>query len=223
MARNSFLQHMKTKAQKLESLKKGQDLFDKSEAVLLFDFARVTTADMRNLRKELKASGSKILVLKKRLLSIMFKEKGIDYSAKDMKTQVAAVFASNVESASSSVYKFFAGLQKEKKIEGEKILGGYDMKLNQALEASRVIMIGKLPPREALLGQLLGMIAAPIRSFLYVLDQKAKQGAPAMATAAVAAAPSVEAAVVAEAPAAEAAPVVEAPVEAPATDAPQAE
>jgi large subunit ribosomal protein L10 len=183
---------------------------------------------MRNLRKELKASGSNILVLKKRLLSLMFKEKGIDYSAKDMKTQVAAVFASDIESASSSVYKFFAGLQKEKKIEGEKILGGYDVKMSEALDAARVIMIGKLPPREALLGQLLGMLAAPIRSFLYVLDQKAKQGMPAMATAAVAAAPVAEAealaapAVEAEAPS-EVAPVAETPTDAPATDAPQAE
>lgn len=193
---------MKTKAQKLESLKKGQALFEKSEAVLLFDFARVTTADMRNLRKELKASGSNILVLKKRLLSLMFKEKGIDYSAKDMKTQVAAVFASDIESASSSVYKFFAALKKEKKVEGENILGGYDVKMSQPLDAERVILIGKLPPREALLGQLLGMLAAPIRSFLYVLDQKAKQGAPQLATEAVA---------------------VETPVEAPAEGAPQAE
>lgn len=170
---------MKTKAQKQVELKKGQDLFAESEGVLLVDFTKVSTADLRNLRKELKASGSKLLVLKKRLLSLIFTQKGINYSAKDLKTQVAAVFAKDVESASSSVYKFFAALEKEKKVEAGKILGGYDLKNSQELDAARVIFIGKLPPREALLGQLLGMLAAPIRSFLYVLDQKSKQSTPA--------------------------------------------
>lgn len=185
---------MKTKAQKQTELKKGQDLFAESEGVLLLDFTGVGAADMRNLRKELKAFGSKLLVLKKRLLSMIFKQKGIDYSAKDMKTQVAAVFAKSVETASSSVYKFFAGLEREKKIEGNKILGGYDMKNSQPLDAARVISIGKLPPREALLGQLLGILAAPIRLFLYVLDQKAKQSIPtaAAATATTAAAAGAE-------------------------------
>jgi large subunit ribosomal protein L10 len=191
---------MKTKAQKATELAKGQELFAASEGVLLVDFTKVATSDMRELRKELRANGSRLMVLKKRLLSLMFKEKGIDYSAKDMKTQVAAIFASNVESASSSIYKFFAGLEKAKKIEGPKILGGYDMKGGRSMDAAYVTMMGKLPPREALLGQLLGMLAAPIRSFLYVLDQKAKQGAPA-ASAPVEAAPVVAEPVAAAEPA----------------------
>ena len=181
---------MKTKAQKQTELKKGHELFATSEGVLLVDFTKVGTADMRNLRKELKVSGSRLMVLKKRLLSLMFKEKGIDYSAKDLKTQVAAVFASNVESASSAIYKFFAALEKAKKIEGNKILGGYDVKGGKALHAAQVVFIGKLPPREALLGQLLGMLAAPIRSFLYVLDQKSKQSGGAVAAVAEVAAES---------------------------------
>jgi large subunit ribosomal protein L10 len=166
---------MKSKTQKQTELTKGKDLFEKSESVLLVDFSKVATSDLRNLRKELSAAGSKMLVLKKRLLNLIFKEKGIDYSAKDLKTQVAAIFTPNIEAAASSVYKFFAGLEKEKKIEGNKILGGYDIKGSQPLASDRVIFIGKLPPREALLGQLLYMIASPLRSFLYVLDQKSKQ------------------------------------------------
>jgi large subunit ribosomal protein L10 len=166
---------MKTKAQKQEELKKGGDLLGKSQAVLLVDFAKVGTADLRALRKELKGAGNQLFIMKKRIMNLMLKEKGIAYSAKDMKTSVAAIFASNIETAAGAIYKFFKALEKEKKIEGEKILGGFDVAGNQPLDAARVIMIGKLPPREALLGQLLGMLAAPIRSFLYVLDQKSKQ------------------------------------------------
>ena len=35
-------------------------------------------------------------------------------------------------------------------------------------------MIGKLPSREVLLAQVAGMLAAPIKMFLYVLNEKAK-------------------------------------------------
>jgi ribosomal protein L10 len=48
------------------------------------------------------------------------------------------------------------------------------MKNNVPMDAAQVIYIGKLPPREVLLGQLLGMLASPIRSFMYLLDQKSK-------------------------------------------------
>ena len=55
------------------------------------------------------------------------------------------------------------------------LLGGYDVAGKQPVDAATIVMIGKLPPREVLLAQLLGMIAAPIKSLLYVLDQKAKR------------------------------------------------
>jgi len=43
------------------------------------------------------------------------------------------------------------------------------------LEGAQVVRIGTLPPREVLLAQLLGVLAGPIRSFMYLLDEKAKR------------------------------------------------
>ncbi len=148
----------------------------------MIDFSKVKTSDLRILRQELKKSGNPMLVIKKRLLNLLFKDKGWSFDElrmNDFKTSVGAVFASNLESAASSAYKFFSGLEKGKKINpltgGVKILGGYDLTKKEFIPQERAIFIGKLPPREILLAQLLGMIAAPIRSFLYVLDQKAKR------------------------------------------------
>ena len=166
---------MKTKAQKQVELDKARELLLKSEAVLLVDFSKVKTADLRNLRKELKGAANPFLVIKKRLLGLLLKEKGMELQGGDFKVPTGAVFASSLEAAAGSVYRFFAGLEKEKKIEGVKILGGFDIKTKEFVPAERIVFIGGLPPREALLGQLLYMLAAPIRSFLYVLDQKSKQ------------------------------------------------
>jgi len=130
------------------------------------------------LRQELKKGGNPLLVIKKRLLGLILKEKGIEFDSREFKTSVGTVFVSNLENAASSIYKFFKGLETDKKIDvkaGEKILGGYDLKEKSAIDAARIVFIGQLPPREILLAQLLGMIAAPIKSLLYILDQKAKK------------------------------------------------
>lgn len=166
---------MKSKVQKSKELEEGKKLLKNSQAVLLIDFSKVRTADLRNLRQELKKSGNPLLIIKKRLLGIMLKDKNLEFQNSDFKVPVGAVFASDLEAAAGSVYKFFRALELEKKVDKVKMLGGYDVANARFIPAEEAIFIGKLPPREVLLAQLLGMLAAPIRSFLYVLDQKAKQ------------------------------------------------
>ena len=77
--RGDGTKQMKTKVQKQEELKKGQELFGKSEAVVFIDFSKVKTANLRNLRQELKKSGNPLLVIKKRLLNLIFKEKNLPF------------------------------------------------------------------------------------------------------------------------------------------------
>lgn len=168
---------MKTKSQKQEELNKGRNLMEKSRAVFLIDFSKIKTADLRSLRRELKKASSPMLVFKKRLLGILFKEKGLELPIGNIKAPTAGVFASNLEEAAGFIYRFFKNLEKEKKVESvnTKIIGGYDLERKEFISTDRVIFIGQIPPREVLLAQLLGMLAAPIRSFLYILDQKSKQ------------------------------------------------
>ena len=166
---------MKTKAQKQEAVQAGEVLFKKSEAVLFIDFAKVKTVDLRLLRQELKKAGNPLFVMKKRLLELVLKKHEMAWQSREMKTQVGAVFASSLEAAAASVYKFFKGLEKEKKIEGARMLGGFDLKKKAFMPAPEVTAIGSLPPREVLLAQLAMMIQAPVKQLLYVLDQKAKQ------------------------------------------------
>lgn len=171
---------MKTKSKKQEELDKGRKMLQKSQAVLLLDFSKVKTADLRGLRRELKKNQSSMLVIKKRLLGLLFKEKNLELPAGDIKVSLGTVFASDLEAAAGSVYRFFVGLEKDKKLESAKakLLGGYDFAKQEFIPAERAVFIGQLPPREVLLAKLLGILAAPIRSFLYVLSEKSKQTTP---------------------------------------------
>lgn len=171
---------MKTKAQKSEELKKAKILLEKSRALIFADFSKVTAEDIRKLRGELKKSGANFLVIKKRLLGLVLKEKGIEADLKQFKMSVGTIFAEgDIEQAAGPAYKFFSALAVPeggaKDVWVKHLLGGYDMKSAALVDAQKIVYIGKLPSREVLLGQLLGMLTAPIRSFMYVLDQKAKK------------------------------------------------
>lgn len=171
---------MKSRIQKQEELKKGKKLLEKAKALVFVDFSKVPAEDLRKLRKELKAVGARLLVIKKRLLGLLLKEKGIELNSKENKLSLGAVFSeSDIEAVSGPVYKFFSGMEvpegADKNIWASHILGGYDIKASAKVGAEKIIFIGKLPPREILLAQLLGMLAAPLRSFMYILDQRSKK------------------------------------------------
>jgi len=170
---------MKTKAQKQEEVKHAEELLSGSKFLAFAEFSGIPAEEVRKLRRSAKDLGANILMIKKRLLSLLFKQKGIDYDLKQFKTSVGTVFSTDVEKGSGAIYKFLSqlGETKEEKAENiKKILGGYDLAKMDAMDASKVIAIGQLPPREVLLSQLMGMLVAPLRAFMYILQEKAKMG-----------------------------------------------
>jgi large subunit ribosomal protein L10 len=200
---------MKTRAQKETELANARTLFEKSEALIFADFTKITAENLRKLRIELKKSGANFLVIKKRILGILLKEKGIDVDLKQFKTSVGTIFSEvDSEHIAGPAFKFFSGMEvpegEAKDVWIKKILAGYNITAGTPMTAEDVVYIGKLPPREVVLAQLLGMLAAPIRSFLYILDEKSKMGAQPVVAA-------VEAAPVASEPVAASSPDTDSP------------
>lgn len=179
---------MKTRAQKEVELANARTLFEKSEALIFADFTKITAENLRKLRIELKKSGANFFVIKKRILGILLKEKGIDVDLKQFKTSVGTIFSEvDTEHIAGPAFKFFSGMEvpegAAKDVWVKKILAGYNIVAKTPVSAEDIVYIGKLPPREVVLAQLLGMLAAPIRSFLYILDEKAKMGGGAQPVA----------------------------------------
>lgn len=171
---------MKSRAQKQKELEKGRDLLKKSSALVFVDFTKVPTEALRKLRKEIKAVGGNLLLIKKRLLGILLKEIGAGFDPKTNKFSLGTIFSEgDIEKISAPVYKFFASLDVPdggaKDMWVKHIIDAYDVNAKAKVGAEQVIFIGKLPPREVLLAQLFGMLAAPLRSFMYLLQEKSKQ------------------------------------------------
>jgi len=170
---------MKTKAQKIEELKKAKALLERSQALIFADFTKIAAEDVRKFRAELKKMDANFLVIKKRLLALLLKERGIGVDLKQFKISVGTIFSEKgIDATAGPAFRFFSGLEVpeggDKQTWIKHLLGGYDVKGNAPVDATQVVFIGKLPPREVLLAQLFGMLAAPIRSFMYLLDQKSK-------------------------------------------------
>ena len=159
------------KAQKTKQIDSIKEKISKQKSVIFVDFAKVPSKDMFSLRKTLKEEGCNLKVAKKTLVRIAFGQSGVTFWNK-MKAvipgQLALVFGISDEIAPARIANTFA-----KKQENLKILGGIFE--NRFIDKTRVIELASIPPRNELLGRLVGSIYSPVSSFVRVLNKIAEK------------------------------------------------
>lgn len=161
----------KTKFQKQEIVSKAIGDIADAKALLFADFSGTPVADLSALRNTLRTIRAKMGVVKKRLLDVALKERGIDLKVQGLAPgQLATIFVKgDISDAAGPLYRF------SKEREKFQILGGFDLAKNEMLPAAAVEAIGQLPPRPIMLGQLLGTLVAPVRAFMYLIQEKSKR------------------------------------------------
>lgn len=160
----------KTKEQKIKKVEEGVAALEKNETVIFADFTGTKVNDMNSLRSTLHELDTRFEVFKKRLFRVMLEKKKFDFNPESLEGQLGVVLSPKpIDEIAGTVYKF------AKKMKTFSILGGLELREQKVFSAEEVNAIGSLPSREVLLAQVVGTIAAPIRGFLYVLDQKSKQ------------------------------------------------
>lgn len=165
---------MKTKIQKTQDIKKAADLFDKSKSIVFVDFSKTPVKEVSILKNSLAVIESTYRVIKKRLLNLVFKDKNVPVDVTSFEAQLGTVFSSkDIVDTAGTVYRFTKG--KEKELPEFKMLGGYDIEASRYYSAEEINKIGRLPSKEILLSQLVGMLSAPVRSLAYVLSEISKR------------------------------------------------
>jgi len=165
---------MKSKLQKQKEMDLGEKLLKESENLIFVDFSGATMEDLKSLRADLKKQKDSFKVVKKRLLKIVLQKLGADIDPTQFDAQVGTIFVTDKDmaSAANAVYKLFKAKQKAKS--SFNILGGYNMENKISIDEQKMKAIGQLPAKEIVLAQVLGMIASPIRSMLYILNERSK-------------------------------------------------
>ncbi|MGC9610724.1 MAG: 50S ribosomal protein L10 [Minisyncoccia bacterium] len=164
---------MKTKQQKKEQIKAGEEKIAKSEIVVITDFTGLSANELNAFRRAVRGLGGVMMVMKKRLLKLAFAAKGIEIDTKKLDGQAGVVFSpKDIVETSGVVYNFGKPFAKKSIF---KILGGFDVKAKKFIEGSEIKQIGQLPSKEVLLGQLAFMLTIPIKKLLFVMNEKGKK------------------------------------------------
>ena len=166
---------MLTKEEKKQAVALGEDIISKSKNVLFADFTSVPTAEVRKLRILMRETGGSFTVIKKRLLRIALKNKGIDFDPATKFDQQAGMIASplaifEIAGKIQAIVKEIAKAKKELKI-----VGGVDLVTKKEITPLEFLTIAKLPSREVLLTQIAFMLTMPIKKVMVALNERAKQ------------------------------------------------
>jgi len=162
---------MLTKEQKSAQIEEGKKMLENSKSLIFIDFSGTPVEMMKKLRNSLRESGSKLKVIKKKLLRIIFEKSGVDFNPEQFEAHLGVIFTEKeVTEVAVPVYKF----SKEADKTAFKILGGYDLVAKDFYDGQKIKFIGQLPPREILLAQFIGMLSMPIKMFMNVLNEKSK-------------------------------------------------
>ena len=156
-----------TKEQKTKQIDSIKEKVSKQKSVIFVDFSKVPSKEMFSLRKSLKEAGCNLKIAKKTLVRIAFGQSNISYWNKiksSIPGQLALVFGIEDEIAPARIANTFAKTQ-----ENLKILGGIFE--NRFIGRERVLELANIPPRNELLGRLVGSIYSPVSSFVRVLNK----------------------------------------------------
>lgn len=164
---------MLTKEQKKKLIARGEDIIGASAHMLFADFTAIPTADIKKLRIIMRELGGIFAVIKKRLLRIALKNKGIDFDPTRFAVQ-AGIIASpkTLYDGAGKIQALVKELAKTKK--ELKILGGIDLETKQEITAEDFVKIAKLPTREALLTRIAFMLTMPVKKIMVAFHERAK-------------------------------------------------
>ncbi|MBI2640662.1 MAG: 50S ribosomal protein L10 [Candidatus Sungbacteria bacterium] len=154
---------MLTKDQKKNIVDGLAERFKRQKIAIFSDFHGVSVAKAQVLRRLLKKSDAEYKVAKKTLLDRALGKVGIKLKTKELQGEIGVTFAYVDEMAPAKTLSKFS-----RENETFKILGG--ILGDRILSGKEILAFAKLPGREALLAQLLGVLQSPMRGLATVLQ-----------------------------------------------------
>lgn len=148
--------------QKQNIIKDLKENVDKQKSMVFVSVQGLKAPDLLELRNKLKESNCRLMVAKKTLMNIAFKDSKVDIDVDKLEGEVALVFGFEDEVLPAKTsYEF------SKKNDNLKILGGFLE--NKFREVNEIITLAKIPSKKELLAKVVGSMSAPISGFTNVL------------------------------------------------------
>jgi len=150
-------------AQKAAEIDLLTERFQRSEMTILADYRGLSVAQLQDLRATLRPVESEFRVAKNTLVRIAAERAGLEGLEPFLEGPTAVLFAFGDAVAPAKALSDFARTSRILQIKAGLMNG-------QVVSASDVEAIATLPPREELLGRLVGMLASPMTRAVGVLS-----------------------------------------------------
>lgn len=139
-----------------------------AQAIIVTHYRGLDVAELTELRGKLRASGASYHVIKNRLLRRAFALAELEAPPDELLTgpTAVAVLGEDLSGPSKAILEF------AKKHEMLQVIGG--IMSNQPMDAKGVEALSKLPTRDELLAQIVGVIQAPQRNLVSLLAAPAR-------------------------------------------------
>jgi large subunit ribosomal protein L10 len=153
---------MLSKALKKEVVKEYNGKFKSHPYLFVVEYKGLTVKEMETLRRNLKRAEAELKVIKNSLLRIASRDTDVE-KIQDLFSGPTAVAISKEDPV--SVAKVFTDSLKVLPV--LKLKGG--VVEGRVLDANEIIKLSKLPPREMLYSQLLGLLSSPLSNLMGTL------------------------------------------------------
>ncbi|NLW60596.1 MAG: 50S ribosomal protein L10 [Firmicutes bacterium] len=135
----------------------------KAQSVVLVDFRGLTVQEVTELRKKLREAGVELRVVKNTLTRLAAEKADLKDLHAYLEGPTALAFGYDDPVSPAKILSEFAKDHKNLELKGGVLEG-------KVIDQAMVAALAELPTREVLLGQLAGLLQAPIRNLVYVLS-----------------------------------------------------
>lgn len=140
-----------------------QERFESANMVILADYRGLSVSQMQDFRGKLRESEGEFRVSKNTLVRIAAERAGVQGLEEFLEGPTAVVFAMGDIAGAAKAVSDFAKSSRILEVKA----GSMN---NEVMTAAEVEIISSLPPREELLGKLVGMLASPMARTVGVLS-----------------------------------------------------
>lgn len=155
---------------KKQIVEEFKEKYNKSKSVIFINYKGINVEQDTKLRKNFRENKVEYKIYKNRLIKIALDELGItNYDAKYLDGTTSVAFGEDEVGAATVLYKAIKDFNILETKFG--IVNG------EVVDAAQIEALSKIPSKEVLIAQLLGMLNAPVAALARVLDAIAKKEA----------------------------------------------
>ena len=151
--------------QKIEMVELYSQKFKDAKSIFLADFRGMTVEQTNDLRRDFRSAGVEYRIVKNTLASLSFKNIGLDNMSEFLTGCTAFAFSDDDPVAPIKVIKAYTKKNKDAKIEVKGCVFE-----GQIFKAEQADALAKLPTRDALLSQFVGVLQAPMSNLVGILQ-----------------------------------------------------